>query len=193
MDKRKNTGFTLIELLAVIVILALLVLIAAPAVTDIMQKSAKSNFKNEAASFVTQMNNAYTSKMANSFSTATKLNDKSIHNITVGAGTEAKAYAYLCMTLEDLVNEKYTSKNLGTSYGGYIQMFVPNSSTEKSITYVNITNGRYFVQGQMDDITQDSYLPSQTSVGTAPKGGKVADGGTACPESVTAVPTAKNA
>ena len=78
MNKRKNNGFTLIELLAVIVILALLVLVAAPAVTDIMQKSAKSNFKNEVVGLVTQMENAYTSKMANSFSTAAKINDSKI-------------------------------------------------------------------------------------------------------------------
>jgi len=163
--KRKNSGFTLIELLAVIVILALLVLVAAPAVTDIMQKSSKGNFKNEVVGMVSQMENAFTSKMATSFSTGSTLNDKKIHNVSIGG----KSYAYLCMTLEDLVKEKYTSKNLGNAYGGYIQMFVPNSEEEATTTYVNITNGRYYMQGQMKDVTSDDYLPSQVATGTAPQ------------------------
>ena len=180
--RRKNSGFTLIELLAVIVILALLVLVAAPAVTDIMQKSAKSNFKNEVVGLVSQMENAFTSKMATSFSSGSDLSDRKIHNLTV----DGKTYAYLCMTLDNLVTEKYTSKNLGTSYGGYIQMFIPNAEDEKTTTYVNVTNGRYYMQGQMNDVTSDDYLPSQVATGTAPAHD------TTCPTAVSTMPTATN-
>ena len=164
---KKNKGFTLIELLAVIVILALLVLVATPAITNIMQSSAKSNFKNEVMGMVSNMETAFTEKMARKVisvsgetlidGTNTKLTT-GIYNVSVGG----KGYAYLCMTLAQLRDEQYMNKNLGDTYGGYIQMWVPDFSGE-TITFVNTTNGRYFLQGKMNFVSDDRFVASQTA------------------------------
>ena len=167
---KKNTknmkGFTLIELLAVIVILALLVLVATPAITNIMQSSAKSNFKNEVVSMVGYMETAFTEKSSkkvlSATGTAVSNTETSIYNITTSDG---KGYAYLCMTLDQLRDEQYMTKNLGETYGGYIQMWVPDFSGE-TIKFVNVTNGRYFLQGKMSFVSDDSFAASQTAYTT---------------------------
>ena len=166
MMKNKN-GFTLIELLAVIVILALLVLVATPAITNIMQSSAKSNFKNEVMGMVSNVSTAFTSKSAKKVISIDPTKDTitdlktNIYNVTVGG----KGYAYLCMSLDDLVNEQYMSKSLGDTYAGYIQMWVPDFNGE-TITFVNVTNGRYFLQGRTSKISDDSFSASQSAVAT---------------------------
>ena len=169
---KKNKGFTLIELLAVIVILAVLVLVATPAVTSIMTKSSRNSFKNEVLSFVKDFEKAYTDKIGDEVksddttSTSTSLssalaasNSKTkIKNVvaTDSATNETKRYAYLCMSLNDLVNEQYTKKDLGTSYGGTLEMWVPDGAGE-TITYVEITNNRFVIVGRTSEITKSGY------------------------------------
>lgn len=171
--KKNKKGFTLIELLAVIVILAILVLIATPAITRIMTSSAKSNFKNEALSFESNLTTAFTDKMNKSVSLATGgttvTSDTNVYNVQINS----TGYTYLCMTLDDLVNEQYTKKNLN-NYAGYIQMWVPSNDDEKPITYFNITNGRYFIQDYMTDVSKSDYDVSQTNE-------QKLDAGTKCP------------
>ena len=156
MKKRK--GFTLIELLAVIVILALLVLIAVPAVTRIMTSASKNNFKNEVVGMISDFNKAYTEKM-----------NKDIGSGCDGKGTNGKkvtnngnGYLYLCMTLQEMVDEQIIKKNLG-SYDGYIQMWVPDNSGKVEV-YASITNGKYFIQGRESKISENDYEPSQNSI-----------------------------
>lgn len=154
-------GFTLIELLAVIVILALLVLIATPAITRIMTSSAKNSFKNEAVSVVGYMEDAFTEKMnktVKATDTTTVSDDTLIWNVSTGG----KGYAYLCMSLQQLLDQQYMKKNLGENYGGYVQMWVPDG-TGSTITYVNLTNGRYFLQGKLSQISDSEFSASQSA------------------------------
>lgn len=188
MNNKK--GFTLIELLAVIVILALLVLVATPAITRIMTSSAKSSFKNEVVGMVSYMEDAFTEKMAKEVKssdgtvTSTATN---IYNVTAENDGISKGYAYLCMTLKQLQDEQYMKKNLGESYGGYIQMWVPDGSGA-TITYVNITNGRYFLQGRMSELTSSDFVASQTSSPDVTKPTSDIE----CPTSATPIPSAMN-
>ena len=94
---RNKKGFTLIELLAVIVILALLVLVATPAITRIMTSSAKNSFKNEVSGMVSYMEDAFTEKMAKEVksSNGNNLDSTSIYNITASDGGASRGYAYL--------------------------------------------------------------------------------------------------
>ena len=161
---KKQKGFTLIELLAVIAILAILVLVATPAVTNIMTKSAKSSFKNEVMGFVKDADKAYTDKIGNEVNSRgnTSSTKTVVKNVTATdlATNVTKNYSYYCATLSDLVNEQYTKKDLGTSYGGYIQMWVPDGEGE-TITFVAITNSRFYVAGRTSDISPASYLAEQ--------------------------------
>ena len=159
---KNKKGFTLIELLAVIVILALLVLIAVPAVTRIMTSASKNSFKNEVTAMISDFNKAYTEKMNKEVISTGSTCDSSktsVYNITSGG----VGYSYMCMTLNDLVNEQVIKKNLGQSYGGYIQMWVPDSGQGQIITFANITNGRYFIQGRESEISKSDFSASQTA------------------------------
>jgi len=160
----KKKGFTLIELLGVIVILALLVLIAVPAITRIMTSATKNSFKNEVNGMVSDLEKAFTEKMSKEvISTGSNqgCSSTNVYNITASDG---RGYAYLCMTLSDMVNEQFIKKNLGQSYGGYIQMWVPDGSGA-TITFVNVTNGRYFIQGRMTEVSKSDFTASQTAYG----------------------------
>ena len=186
---RNKKGFTLIELLAVIVILALLVLVATPAITRIMTSSAKNSFKNEVSGMVSYMEDAFTEKMAKEVksSNGNNLDSTSIYNITASDGGASRGYAYLCMTLSQLQSEQYMKKNLGQSYGGYIQMWVPDGSGA-TITYVNVTNGRYFIQGRMSQVSGSDFTASQTPG----EGVERPTQQTGCPKTASPIPTVTN-
>ncbi len=151
---KKSKGFTLVELLAVIVILAILVLVATPAVTSIMQKSQKNAFKNEVLKVVDIMNTVYTEKSAQGVSSAF-VASKKVSNVTNGG-----KYKYLCMTLQDLVTEQYLKKDL-TGYSGYIAMWVPDGTGETKFL-INVSNTSFFMQGGFKALSSADYLPSQT-------------------------------
>ena len=148
-------GFTLIELLAVIVILAILILVAIPAVTNIIESSARNTFKNEVLGIAKTMENAYTEKFGNGEFELEEKSDNKIHTLTI----DGKSYSYLCMTLKDLYDEQYIKKNLGDNYGGYLQMYIGENQTK---TFINVTNGSYYIQGYLSAISEDSYEPSKT-------------------------------
>ncbi len=167
---KKSKGFTLVELLAVIVILAVLVLVASPAVTSIMRRSQQNSFKNEMLNMVKEFNTAFTEKSGKKIETKTTLTSEdaaktAVYNVKT-TGTSAGSYKYLCMTLKDLVDEQYVKKDLGESYGGYIQMWVPN--TGEPIVYINVTNSAFYLQGRESHINKDEHIPSQDPVKTAP-------------------------
>ena len=157
---KKNKGLTLVELLGVIAILAILVLVAVPAVTNIITKSSRNSFKNEILGIVKDMDKAYTYKITQKVKNVneddTVNDDQTIYNVILyGVG-----YKYLCMSLNDLVKEQYTNKDLGVDYGGYIQMWVP-SSTGETVTYINTTNSRFYLQGFLSKISDSEFTPTQ--------------------------------
>ena len=156
MNNKK--GFTLIELLAVIVILAILVLLAMPAVTSIIESSARNTFKNEILGVVKTMESAYTEKWGNGDIVSDFDDDAKIHTVT----KDDKTYSYLCMSLKQLYEEQYIKKNLGDNYGGYIQMYVGDTDT---YTYINTTNGTYYMQGEYGALSASTYEPSKSNNG----------------------------
>ena len=176
---KKKSGFTLIELLAVIVILAILVLLAMPAVTSIMESSARRTFKNEVLGVVKDMETAYTEKWGHGDVESVFGNETKIYTVE----KDDKTYSYLCMTLDKLNEEQYMKKNLGENYGGYIQMYVGGDETH---TYINITNGTYYVQGYLSDVSEDSYEPQKTNNGTE------VTSTTSCPTDATALDIPSN-
>ena len=188
---KKSKGFTLVELLAVIVILAVLVLAATPAVSNIMQKSQKNSFKNEILGIVKTMSTAYTEKSSKKIEAKTTgLTGKTVYNVAglklYNSGSATAGYKYLCMSLDDLVEDQYMSKALGNTYGGYIQMWVAEDG--KQYVYVNVTNSSFYFQGYESDISKSDFLPSITAATgvTTPAGAASAGAkGTQCPNNAT--------
>ena len=173
---KRNKGFTLVELLGVIVILAILVLVATPAVTNIITKSSKNSYKSEILNMAKDMDRAFTEKMGKKIKSISSASELAIYNVSTGG----KSYKYLCMTLKDLVDGQYTKKDLGTEYGGYIQMWVPDNAGE-TITFVNTTNTSFYLQGLLSVITDSEFMPTQT----AATGITTPTSSTTCPSNYT--------
>ena len=173
----KSKGFTLVELLAVIVILAVLVLVATPAVTSIMQRSQQNSFKNEVLGMIKEFNTAYTDKSGRKITTipstttalsAEQAKSMQVFNVTTEYDSVAGSYKYFCMTVQDLVNEQYIKKDI-SAYDGYFQMWVPNKG--EPIVFMNVTNSAYYLQGRESVVNKDEHIPSQdpfvgTGIGT---------------------------
>ena len=176
--KRDNMkGFTLVELLAVIIILAILVLVALPNVTGMMNNARKNAFKTDVFSMAT--NGAQ-----NAFVYA-GLNNKAITRISTST-TKANAQLsntmyklsdgdYMCITLTDLVANGYVEKgNVATNasspaagqYRGYIQVFA--DKTGKTQMYINVSNGSsYTMKGLYSTLSNTQDIDTVVTTGTS--------------------------
>ena len=149
-----------------------------------MQRSQQSSFKNEILNIVKEFNTAFTEKSGKKIEKKTTLTTtdaaNAVYNVTT-TGSDAGSYKYLCMTLSDLVEQQYIKKDLGEAYGGYIQMWVPN--TGEPIVFINVTNSAFYLQGRESHINKDEHIPSQDPIKNAPWEGFVTepDKDTGCP------------
>ena len=122
MNKYKR-GFTLVELLAVIVILAVLVLMAAPRVLTMMEEARSNSFKTEAGSIIDGAKLAYAQDALDG-----GMSD-GCFKIVKGPGDTAKTVA------------DYMDKNWA-GYYGYVKI-----DTTGSAHKIWVTNGSYFING----------------------------------------------
>ena len=159
--KKNNKGFTLIELLAVIVILAVLILVALPAVTNLMTRARKSAFRSEALSMAREgVQLAYSANMISGTSTPVTANitdTSKTHNIVY----KISGGEYLCMTFSDLLNKGYIEKSNTTGYAGYIQIFVDTAG--KSYMYVTLTNGTYYIVSEFNALANSNDVDSKVT------------------------------
>ena len=169
----KSKGFTLIELLAVIVILAVLVLAATPAVASIMTNSIKNTFASEAKVLMKAYDMAYmdiNAKPSVSYMDTRKLTDDwqkvfddsnnvdydSYHSVkrmvktTATIGGKKRNVKVLCLTLKDLVDDGYIQKNI-SNYHGHIVTFTLEGG--KVFYYIMLTDGNnrydYFAMNEV--------------------------------------------
>ncbi len=154
-------GFTLVELLAVIVILAILILFALPAVISTMETARAGAFKNEVNAVVNDAQTAFSRK---SFS-----NSPDIKPVTIGGVT----YRYMCMTLKQLYTEGYSQKaqyDDETAYKGRYMIFVPtaiSTTAESNNTIISIQyyNGQFTVNNMYySETSSDKYTPSYQDI-----------------------------
>ena len=161
-------GFTLIELLAVIVILAVLILVALPAVTNLMQRARKSAFRSETLSMAREgIQLAYSANMVSGVAT----------NVTAAvaqASASNKVFKisggeYMCMTFKNLIEKGYIDKNdANNNYGGYVQIFVPSTidSSNKVQMYIKMTNGTYYIADTFDNVAASNDVDTLVKTGT---------------------------
>lgn len=156
---RKKSGFSLVEILSITIVISILFIILTPLIIGIIKKSNQKSFKNEIIGLVRDVEKTFTD------------NSKSVERIRV----DGKSYFYSCVTLEKLVKDGFSNKNLSNGYGGYIQTWISNDNDV--ITFVNVTNGKYYLQGNIDVISQSDFLPSKESA----DGIEVASSNVKCP------------
>ena len=165
--KKNNKGFTLIELLAVIVILAVLILVALPAVTNLMTRSRKAAFRTEALSMAREgVRLAYEANLVSGNSAVPPSSGTVTPN---GIVYKVSGGEYLCMTFSDLVNKGYIEKSNITGYNGHVSIFVDTAG--KSEMYINLTNGTYYIVDNFNVIANGNDVDTLVSTSTTPSEG----------------------
>ena len=137
---KKSNGFTMIEFLVVMIV------VATASTAKILETSSQIKFKDEVLNVSKSMETAFTKKWLEA---SENTSNSKIQRVTIND----KNYSYLCMTFQQLKDENYINTNNIT---GYFQMFVENHD---ALTFVNATNGEYYIQGNLNDIAKDNYLP----------------------------------
>lgn len=152
MKKVNNKGFTLIELLAVIVILAILIMVAMPAVTSLMEKAKVGAFVTEGESFAKATQTAYTSSLI-----AGKDN---IGKTVTGVTVSGNSYTYFCMTISQLISGGFIEKANATDYSGIVEAYIPTSTNTSTAKYiVSMTNKEYVINGvSLTNLGGNKYL-----------------------------------
>jgi type IV pilus assembly protein PilA len=142
--KRNKKGFTLIELLAVIVILAILILLATPAVVGLMNKAKFNTFKLELRSIEEIAKTAYTVNKDE-------------------ASETFPSYYMNCYTLEWLKENGYTDKNFENP--GMVLIGIEGSEIYTTVIY---SDGNYFFTSDisyLEDINNyQDYLDYKADV-----------------------------
>ena len=132
---RNKKGFTLVELLAVIVVLAIIILIALPAVLSSMEKARKNSFVIETNEFVKAAQTAYSTAVMN------------------GEGNIASGGTKYCVTFGALVNKGYIEKS-GSDYAGTVVIKV--SGDGKPEYTVNLKNKAYHITSNQANYPVDA-------------------------------------
>ncbi len=124
---KKKNGFTLIELLAVIVVLAVLILLAMPKVTQMMEKARRNSFAVEATEIVKIAQTAYSDLMLQTL-------------------PEGVTKQYNCFTVDKLIDKGYLDKKKDEVEGYvYIKKSI-DANGKETITYVTgFKKGKYYI------------------------------------------------
>ena len=142
-------------------------------------------YKNTVEAMISDFSRAVTIKMGENNISSPENNRCATDNVYNITTSNSKEYYYMCMTLKQLYNEGYTRKNISQNEGGYIQMWIP-TGTGEVITFVNVTNGKYYVQGYESNISKSNFISSEN-----PYGGSEIEkpnSSTTCPQSCTIIP-----
>ena len=126
---KNKKGFTLVELLAVIVVLAIIILIAMPAVLSSMEKARKNSFAVEANEVIRAAQTAY-----------------------ADAVMQGKSGNTFCITYDYLKNG-FLEKN-DNSYTGSVKLVIDPSSGTTDYT-IWFANNNYIIENAKPDITTD--------------------------------------
>ena len=132
-------GFTLVELLAVIVVLAILILLAMPRVTSMMEKARKNSFAVEANQIIKVAQTAY--------------NDKVFDDDSTSGPT--------CFTVDQLIDGGYLDKDKGEIRGAVV---INASSTTTVYSYLSkedyyIRNNTGAAKVSSEDVQKNSGTP----------------------------------
>ena len=129
MKKINKKGFTLIELLAVIVILAILIAVAVPAITRYLASARANTFKDNALSVIEAVRK-----------------DKIIN------GGETTTYTYNYINDNRLLEKKLNKSPYGEDYKESSCVKVTTDATGTDTYLICLTDGKYGIKGTEDEI-----------------------------------------
>lgn len=134
MKKTNKKGFTLIELLAVIVILALLVAIAIPAVTKYLNTSREGVFRDNAATAIS-----------------------AVRTYTISGGDQLDTYDI--DEINGMLERKLKKSPYGATYSGYVKV---QYNAEGSYDYsIYLTDGSSCIGTASEPVAEESLENSR--------------------------------
>lgn len=147
MKKTNKKGFTLVELLAVIVILGVLLLIAVPAVQNIIKSSKRKAFESAAKLAIENVETvASTEKIEDSIAECYVPIKAYTNTITIN-GKQEKV---------DVVGIKLERGSFGSGTTGYIKVDTDGKGT------ITISNSEYMIKGGTS--TEANAVPSDATI-----------------------------
>ena len=142
MKKINKKGFTLIELLAVIVILAILIAVAVPAITRYLASARANTFKDNALSVIEAVRK-----------------DKIIN------GGETTTYTYKYINDNRLLEKKLNKSPYGEDYKESSCVKVTTDESTGTDTYlICLTDGKYGIKGTEDEIISGKRVVGEEEV-----------------------------
>ena len=169
MKKLNKKGFTLIELLAVIVILAILVAVAVPAVTRYLTTARKGTYADNAQSAISAVRNDVISQFGAAGNRTYYLNGACIKDSVKTSDTTKSACDTAGGTWQEVINDLLEKKLKKSPYGNdydsnsYIQVTVQTDGSYKY--HICLTDGTQGIDADEDAIS-DSSVQALTSCTT---------------------------
>lgn len=166
MKKLNKKGFTLIELLAVIVILAILVAVAVPAVTRYLSTARKGTYADNAQSAISAVRNDVISQFNTTDSRVYYLDAACIKEDAKTSDTTKSACDTAGGTWQEGINDLLEKKLKKSPYGkdydsdSYIQVTVQTDGSYKY--HICLTDGVQGIDADEDAIS-DSSVQAVTS------------------------------
>ena len=148
---KNRKGFTLVELLAVIVVLAIIILIALPAVLNSMEKARRNSFAIEANEFVKAAETAYSMAALNGLPAGKQIN-------TAAQGETPVYISRYCVNFKDLKTGGYIKKD-DPSYGGIVLLDIDESG--EATATVTLTNNSHSVS-EIKGTVENGEVKSKT-------------------------------
>ena len=158
-DLLKNRkGFTLVELLAVIVVLAIIILIALPAVLNSMEKARRNSFAIEANEFVKAAETGYSMAVLNGLPAGKDINLNKEDDTTENDNEEGEHVSRYCVNFSDLKTGGFIKKD-DKSYGGIVILDIAEDGDVK--TKVTLTNNSHSVK-EIEGTVENNEVKSTT-------------------------------
>ncbi len=166
MKKLNKKGFTLIELLAVIVILAILVAVAVPAVTRYLTTARKGTYADNAQSAISAVRNDVVSQFSNAGSRVYYLNGACMKDGSKTSDTTKAACETASGTWQEGINDLLDKKLKKSPYGkdydsnSFIQVIVQTDGSYKY--HICLTDGTQGIDADEDAISDSSVTALTT-------------------------------
>ena len=150
MKKLNKKGFTLIELLAVIVILAILIAVAVPAITRYLAEARKGTFVDNAQAAITAVRDEMIISSIGTTSVSYDAGTKYIEKDT-------KATVYTKDAINKLLEKKLNTSPYGNVYSADSYIKVTQASDGTYTFYVCLSDGTYKVEGNENELGKDKF------------------------------------
>ena len=153
MKIRNNKGFTLIELLAVIVIMGILLMVAIPAVSRIIENSRKDSLVTIAKEYVNAVRNSWASDslLCGSSDQVSSSMDEGNYYVLIDTTSE---------TTEELLDQGGKSPWGNRDLKGYVRVNITTNAKEQRITkyYIAIADGTHGIYDNVSSPTEADDL-----------------------------------